>query len=147
MKLIIAGGRDFKDRELMLKSIRQFTSQHGPIQEVVSGEADGADVMGAKIARAHSIKVEPFVPDWKDMSEPCVVKRNQYGEYNALAGMKRNKKMGNYADALLAFWDGKSTGTKDMIDYMRKLGKPVHVVMYNQPIQTLGFIHRTGIKR
>ena len=37
--------------------------------------------------------------------------------------------MGDFADILLAIWDGKSRGTKQMIDYMKSLGKPVHVVI------------------
>lgn len=38
--------------------------------------------------------------------------------------------MGDYADELIAFWDGKSTGTKDMIEYMQKLKKPVEVIIF-----------------
>ena len=40
--------------------------------------------------------------------------------------------MGDYADYLLAFWDGASKGTKDMIDYMKKIGKHGKVIIYGE---------------
>ncbi len=133
-KLIIAGGRDFTDKEAVVDTINSledqglFTTEQ---LEIVSGMAKGADMTGYELAFENGLAVEPFHADWDDMSEPCVRKVNKYGnEYNALAGMKRNHKMGDYADGLLAFWNGTSTGTKDMIDYMRKLGKHVTVVRY-----------------
>lgn len=64
------------------------------------------------------------------MREPCIAKSNQYGEYNALAGMNRNHSMGDSATHLLAFWDGKSKGTQDMIEYMTRIGKSVKVINY-----------------
>jgi len=36
--------------------------------------------------------------------------------------------MAEYADALVAFWDGKSKGTKNMIETARKLGLKTEVV-------------------
>lgn len=44
--------------------------------------------------------------------------------------MDRNHAMGNTATHLIAFWDNKSRGTKDMVNYMTKLGKPVKVFEY-----------------
>lgn len=51
--------------------------------------------------------------------------------YDRAAGPIRNKEMAEFGDFLLAFWDGKSTGTKNMIDNMKKLGKPYKVIMIN----------------
>ena len=132
-KLIIAGGRDFTDKEAIVDAINSledqgvFTTEQ---LEIVSGMAKGADMTGYELAFDNGLAVEPFPADWGDMTEPCVRKVNGYGEYNALAGMNRNQRMGDYADGLLAFWNGTSTGTKDMIDYMRKLGKKVVVIHY-----------------
>jgi hypothetical protein len=42
-------------------------------------------------------------------------------------GLRLNIRTGQYADALIAIWDGKSRGTKNMIEEMKKLGKPVRV--------------------
>jgi hypothetical protein len=41
--------------------------------------------------------------------------------------------MSEYADALLAFWDGTSPGTKNMIKCMKLEGKPYKVVTYGAP--------------
>lgn len=111
MKLIIAGGRDFDNEELMLKSLNWYQ-----ITEVVCGKAKGADSLGEKLANKFQIPVVAFPADWEKNGKA--------------AGPIRNVEMGNYADALIAFWDGKSKGTKHMIDYMKKLGKPVKVVSY-----------------
>lgn len=81
----------------------------------IAGLARGADALGAKFARAHCQLYE-FPADW-----------DRYGKR---AGFMRNEQMGHFADGLIAFWDGKSRGTKHMIDFMKSLGKPVHIVMY-----------------
>ena len=129
MRLIVAGGRDFSDKKLMQEALNDYTFDTTSL-EIVSGTAKGADSLGAQLARANNIPVKEFPADWQDMSEPCVKRFNGYGTYNALAGMKRNHQMGDYATHLIAFWDGKSTGTKDMIEYMRSLNKPFKVIGY-----------------
>ena len=57
--------------------------------------------------------------------------------------MLRNKEMGMFSDALLAFWDGQSRGTQQMIQYMGTLNKPVHIVRYKpvlvKPVEHVGF--------
>jgi hypothetical protein len=130
MKLIIAGGRDFDDYNLLTDVLSDLYEQLEScnrgccsdfvwkIGEVVSGKASGADSLGERFAASAKIPVTEFPADW-----------NKYG--NA-AGPIRNKQMGDYADELLAFWDGKSKGTKHMIDYMTSLGKPVWVRMYKK---------------
>ncbi len=127
-KIIIAGGRDFTNESQMKREANKLF--RGIDIEIVSGMAQGADMMAYDLAIANKIEVTPFKADWQNMSPPCVVKYNVSGAYNALAGMKRNHIMGDYADSLLAFWDGKSKGTKDMIDYMGRLGKPVTIIYY-----------------
>jgi hypothetical protein len=86
--------------------------------EVVSGCARGVDRGGESYAAACGdlpIKRFPVTQhDWKT--------------HGPSAGPRRNSAMGAYADALLAFWDGKSRGTANMIDVMRGLGKPFWVV-------------------
>lgn len=123
MKLIIAGGRDFKDEILAMKSFIDFASEVNtklskvnPITEIVSGGARGADRVGEFIAKCNNIPVKRFIPDWDGLGKK--------------AGHVRNREMGNYADALLAFWDGQSKGTKGMIDYATKKGLIVKVVLY-----------------
>jgi hypothetical protein len=100
MRLIIAGGReatDFDVRTAVTACHMDGTFSPYSADEVVCGEARGADKAGRKWARMNGIQVESFPADWK-----------QHG--NA-AGPIRNREMGDYATHLLAVWDGKSRGT------------------------------------
>lgn len=123
MKLIIAGGRDFENilkaqTALMQFSIEQFGEplSSALITEIVSGGAKGADAIGEKVAIANGIPVKKFPADWEGLGKR--------------AGFVRNAEMVEYADALLAFWDGESKGTKHMIDLATKKGLIVKVVNY-----------------
>jgi len=110
-KVIIAGGRDFADYALLEKEANKLD-----IDIVVCGMAKGADALGFQYATKYKIGLKKFYPDWDT--------------YGKSAGHIRNREMGDYADILLAFWDGKSKGTKGMIEYMKKLNKPTIVVEY-----------------
>ena len=134
-KVIVAGSRDFNNYNLLklrLDNILKEKSQNSKLDiEIVSGTAKGADSLGEDYAREKGYSIKPFPADWTDMTPPCLVRKRFNGDlYNALAGNKRNKLMGDYADALVAFWDGKSTGTKDMIDIANSKGIPVRIIRY-----------------
>lgn len=115
MKLIIAGGRDFDDITL---TALHFCDLDFEVTEVVSGGARGADRCGEKVATIYGIPVKKFIPDWDGLGKR--------------AGFVRNAEMAEYADALLAFWDKKSKGTKHMIDTATKKGLHVKVVYYDE---------------
>lgn len=119
-KLIVAGGRDFKDMDLFLKTMQQVEQVEQELAEysvsLVSGMARGADMMGYQFAKEHGIVCHTFPADW-----------NKYGK---AAGFRRNQEMADFSDGLVAFWDGKSHGTKHMIETMTKQGKWVMVVRY-----------------
>lgn len=115
MKTIIAGGRDFDQYNLLVMYADTLD-----ITEVVCGMARGADLLGHKYGDLHGIPITEFPADWKT--------------HGKAAGYIRNKQMGDYADVLLAFWDGKSKGTKSMIDYMDSLEKPILVVGYKNVV-------------
>ena len=84
------------------------------ISEVVCGLAKGADLLGKLFAEVNGYPCKDFPADW-----------NKYGR---AAGPIRNKQMADYADAAIVFmWDN-SRGSKNMIETMQKLGKPVYVV-------------------
>lgn len=84
--------------------------------EIVSGGARGADTLGERYAIENHIEVARFIPKWD--------------AYGKKAGVLRNADMGRYGDALVAFWDGKSVGTKHMIDFARNNGLTSVVVKY-----------------
>jgi hypothetical protein len=111
LKVIIAGTRTFADYELLKTTMNDLKLD---IEEVVCGEATGADALGKQWAEENKLDVMSFPADWK--------------RYGRKAGYVRNQQMAYYADALVAFWDGKSKGTKMMIRIMSSSQKPYFVI-------------------
>ncbi|KKN76153.1 hypothetical protein LCGC14_0373480 [marine sediment metagenome] len=112
-KIIVAGGRDFDDYFMVCLTLeRRFAIN----DEIVSGGAKGADALGERYAHEQATNFRRFPADW-----------DRYGKG---AGWRRNKEMAEYADVLIAFWDGKSTGTRSMIHLALKHGLEVHVYRY-----------------
>ena len=121
-KLIVAGGRDFDNAELMSRVLYAMSDVEFADKSIsiVSGMAKGADALAYMFAHKLDIKCYEFHARW----------RHPNGSVNTRAGFIRNEEMGQFADGLLAFHDGKSVGTAGMIRYMRSLGKPVTVINY-----------------
>ena len=125
MKVIVAGSRHITDYQLVSQVISNTLAKYNiQITEIVSGCAAGPDTLGEQWALENGVRVEPFEALWDDLTIPgAVIKRNKWGkEYNVLAGYQRNERMAEYGDVLIAIWDGKSHGTKDMIDRAKKHG-------------------------
>jgi len=127
MKVIVAGGRDFKDYMLLADKLDKILFNAGEEVEIISGgqvtidpntgEKYGADYLGeqyAKNQRHCALKV--FPADWATLGKK--------------AGPFRNLQMAQYSDALVAFWDGKSKGTKNMVDTAHFLNLKVRVIKY-----------------
>lgn len=108
MKLIIAGGRDFDNYERLKEVVGMFDVEN---LAIVSGTARGADQLGERYAKEHSLTIHRYPADWDN--------------HGRSAGYKRNELMADNADTLLAFWDGKSKGTKHMIDTAIRKGLQV----------------------
>lgn len=117
MKVIIAGSRDFKDYILLEKSCLFLLNNKLNI-EIISGGAQGADLLGEKFAIKMDYPIKYFLPDW--------------GKNGKNAGFIRNKEMVNYGDILIAFWGGQSKGTKHMIDISREKGLEVKIIYYKK---------------
>lgn len=117
-KLIIAGGRNFNDYEVFKAVLDQYIKDYKDTYEIeiVSGMARGADLLAYQYAKQNNLVCHEFPANWN--------------KYSKAAGFIRNKQMSGFADALLAFWDGHSKGTANMISLMTKLHKPVEVHEY-----------------
>ena len=111
MKTIVAGGREFNDYEYLNRVL-----QAHDITMIVSGTARGADRLGEMWADNNNVPVKKHPADW-----------NKHGKS---AGYIRNSEMAKCSEALVAFWDGKSRGTKHMIDLATKEGLVVTVYDY-----------------
>jgi hypothetical protein len=109
MKLIIAGSRDNCNIHHVRSAIESIPKDWS-ITEIVSGGARGVDYLGEQWGHRCGIPVKIFPARW--------------ATYGRGAGMMRNWEMAEYADGLLAVWDGVSVGTKNMIQVMKTLGKP-----------------------
>lgn len=119
-RVIIAGSRGFSAFAALCSycdKVLARKAQEGQIT-VISGHCQGPDLMGEEYARARGYNIEIHPADWQ--------------RYGRAAGPKRNKEMALCADALIAFWDGESRGTKNMIDEARAAGLPVRVYQYKK---------------
>ena len=104
MKVAIIGSRN-----LGVIGLENFLPEN--VTEIVSGGAKGIDTCAREYANANGIKLTEFLPNYK--------------RYGRGAPMKRNLEIIAYADFVLAFWDGKSRGTKYVIDNCKKQGVPI----------------------
>lgn len=99
---------------------------------IVSGKADGADRLGEIYAKSKGYPILEYPAKWSDVNEkPCLIKYRRDGtKYNALAGHNRNEEMAKIADACVCFWDGKSTGTKNMIELSKKYNLKLRIIRF-----------------
>ena len=114
-RTIIAGSRTVESIELVERAIEASGLR---ITEVVSGCAAGADLFGEQWAKAKMIPIKRFPADWR--------------KHGKSAGPIRNRQMADYADQLIAVWDGVSRGTADMIERARYNGLVVYVYDYSK---------------
>lgn len=112
MKVIIAGGRDVTDYFAVKAA---YIKSGFEAEEIVSGGARGVDYLGEVFAKNAGIPVKRFPADWVT--------------HGKRAGPIRNAQMAEYADALIAVWDGESKGTANMISQARKNGLEVFVFL------------------
>jgi len=111
MKLIIAGSRSFTHYQHLCQTL---APERHRITQVLTGGARGADQLGFRWALKHHIRSRCFAADWE--------------RFGKAAGVRRNHQMAQAGDLLIAFWDGRSAGTRHMISCMQQLGKPVVVI-------------------
>ena len=127
MRIIIAGGRNFSNYELLktscIKIIKGLEFPNNPNNHtIVSGGANGADKLGERFAKESGYELRVFPADWDKNGKS--------------AGFIRNKEMAEFAkedsdySMLIAFWDGKSKGTDNMIELGKKMLNAVKIVRY-----------------
>ena len=118
-KVIIAGTRYFNDYSLLKETANRLLADKitaGYSIVIVSGGCAGADLLGERYAKENGYSIDRYPAEWK--------------EYGKKAGIMRNAVMADNADALIAYWDGISRGTKNMIDEARKRGLAVRIKRY-----------------
>ncbi len=108
MKVAVVGSRGLSVADLG-KYLPEGTT------EIVSGGARGVDTSAREYAISHGLKLTEFLPE--------------YDKFGRGAPLKRNITIIEYADLVLAFWDGQSHGTKFVIDNCKKRNIPVRIYM------------------
>jgi hypothetical protein len=110
MKVIIAGSRSIDDYPLVEKAVLE---SRFAITEVVSGGAHGVDYLGECYGFKNKIPIRVMKAKWE--------------EHGKSAGAIRNSEMANYAEAVIVIWDGRSPGSKNMINCARVKGLPLFI--------------------
>lgn len=110
MKIAIVGSRKYTN----LRKVQAYVETLPKDTIVISGGAVGVDRIAVKAAERLGLRVQIFYPEW-----------DRFGK---MAGLIRNGKIVAEADKIIAFWDGRSSGTKDTLDKARKAGKPFEVI-------------------
>ncbi|MBR2175687.1 MAG: hypothetical protein IJ861_01920 [Clostridia bacterium] len=111
MKVAVIGSRSLK-----IQNIGSYLPDE--TTEIVSGGAKGIDTCAGDYARQNCLKLTEFLPE--------------YQKYGRAAPLRRNEQIVQYADIVIAFWDGCSKGTRFVIDYCKKNGKKVTVIQTEQ---------------
>lgn len=118
MKIIIAGSRTITNYGALItaltEAIKAGVLTHAESFEIVSGGAIGVDTLARRYAQEVGYPLTEMKPQYR-------------GSNDRGAPLRRNEDIANYGDVLVAVWDGISPGTKHIINYMNKLGKPVYV--------------------
>ena len=107
MKVAVIGSRT-----CTIENIDQFIPSI--TTEIVSGGARGIDQCAREYAQQNGLELTEFLPEFE--------------RYGRAAPLKRNIQIIRYADLVIAFWDGKSHGTRHVIEQCERLGKPLRVI-------------------
>lgn len=107
MKVAVVGSRN-----ILITDIGAYISED---DEIVSGGAVGVDSCATEYAKRKGLKLTVFLP--------------QYERYGRAAPIVRNKKIVDYSDKIIAFWDGRSRGTLSVIKYAERVGKPCEIIL------------------
>lgn len=122
LNLAIVGSRGFPNSQYprLVREVDRIRQKLN-VTTIISGGAKGADQLGERYAREHNLEIIKLLPDWRPN-----------GIYDPGAGKKRNSEIVAQADYVLAFWDGKSTGTRDTIRKTQKTNKLLKIIYYSQ---------------
>ena len=112
-RVVVAGSRDYADYAKVCAELDRLLAGKKNIT-IISGASHGADRLGERYAAEHGLRVERFPAHW--------------GLFHQGAGLRRNLQMVKSADAVIVFWDGKSTGSKNIIDISEQEQKPCTVI-------------------
>lgn len=120
IRLLICGSRNFNNYELLREKINLIISKIILKKNIVivSGGANGADSLGEKYAKENGFELKIYPADWEKNGKA--------------AGHIRNKQMANFVTHCIAFWDGESPGTKNMLELCQQYKIITKLVYYKK---------------
>lgn len=116
--LAVVGGRTFRNYPLLCRSIDALRRTHR-VATLISGGAEGADQLAERYAAERGLPIQVLKPDWARVRD---------------AGKARNSEIVARADYVIAFWNGRSAGTRDTVAKVKRAGrrKVLQVVHYEE---------------
>lgn len=119
---MVVGSRSFKDYEILSKKLDALLQNQDKVV-IVSGGARGADELAERYAKENSIPIIVFPAKWDELGK--------------IAGYIRNKEMHKFLSHMkkrgcVAFWDGKSKGTKHSFELTKEFGTPLKIIRIDQ---------------
>jgi hypothetical protein len=114
MRVIIAGSRWIEDRAALDAAVAKAGFD---ITEVITSNSRGVDRLAEIWAREKGVPFRVFPVEWS--------------RFGGRAGIMRDQQMADHAEALIALWDGYSTGTAQMIEIAKHRGLETYVHIWN----------------
>ncbi len=111
MKLAVVGSRKWTNKKLLYETLDEIPN----IELIITGGAHGADTFALMYAREKNIPTKVFFPN--------------YDLHGNSAPIRRNYSIAISCDSMLAFWDGKSSGTQQVISVAKKLNRIVDIIL------------------
>jgi hypothetical protein len=130
--IAIVGSRSFSNFDLLNEVMSEIIEKEGNFSNVVSGGAKGCDTLANDWAISNGVNIIVFLPKYENFPS----------KKKWMAPKERNTLIVENSDIVLAFWDMKSTGTKDTIDKSVEINKKVYLyditekklVLYNDKV-------------
>lgn len=115
MRILVCGSRNWKNVRLIEDSLSEIQPDDEPVT-IIDGTARGVDSIANSIAVQKGYYTERYPAQWD--------------KFGKAAGMIRNRQMliEGKPDLVLAFWDGISRGTKNMIELAETARVPVKII-------------------
>lgn len=128
MKLIIFGDRKINNLQVVEEALESFNIDISKIKEIVLDIDKGFGILGSELAKKHKIKQKEFKIDWKDISCPgAVIKENKFGKYNSAAAGMKDQQIAEYIDICLVLSvNGDDSHTASCIYKIKKAEKTIY---------------------
>lgn len=135
MRLAIVGTRSFNEYSLMDKNIREYLYD--------SSIDVGKLIIVSGGRRKDKLGVDTLAENWADFNEypKLIYPPNFILHGNPEAYFVRNEQIAVACQAAICFWDGKSTGSTDVMSRFNRHGKNCKIIKYTElenktPIKT-----------